>query len=381
MEINLDDEYIIQKLKNSSFVNFRNSTYEKLFNKDELDYIINRFESFKSYKESLYRIVHHIETQPICPICGNEIKFNKGYAKTCSHSCQNKLRNSIETLNKKVKEKYNVDNIWQSEEIKERCKQKHLETYGVENISQADLIKERKRNTCLEHFGVKAGFNNGKAEETKLEKYGSSTYNNIEKQKQTNLIKYGEDSIFKSKEYKERIKKTFNEKYGVDYATQLQKTIINSHSEEAIQKCFETQKRNKTINKSKEELKSYELIKNKFTDVIYQYRDKKRYPFNCDFYIPSLDLFIECQYAMFHHGRPYTGNEQDLEDIETLKQKSANRKQITGKSKTRYDSVIYIWTIHDVKKRQYAKEHNLNYLEFFTILELENWLMQYDKHK
>ena len=38
----------------------------------------------------------------------------------------------------------------------------------------------------------------------------------------------------------------------------------------------------------------------------------------------------------------------------------------------------YVWTIRDVKKRNIAKENNLNYIEFFTILELETWLKEYN---
>lgn len=374
----MTDNEIISKLNLSSYIKFKNSTYKKIFNEEELNYIQNRFESFKSYKESIYRIKHHIEQQPVCPICGKELIYRKGYNKTCSYSCQNKFRNSIETLNKKVKEKYNVNNVWQSEEIKEKCKQILIQKYGVENISQLPEIKIKKQQTCLKHYGVKAGFHSVKSKITKLQRYNSETYNNIQKQKQTCLEKYGADSIFKVQMFKDKIKQTFNQKYGVNYATQLPKTIINSHSLDAISKCFTTQKRNKTINTSKEEIKSFELIKNIFPDVIYQYMDKIRYPFACDFYIPSLDLFIECQYAMFHNKRPYLGNEDDLKEIEIIKEKAEKRKQITGKNKSRYDALIEIWTKHDVLKRNTAKQNHLNYLEFFTILELENWLKTYE---
>lgn len=375
----MTDNDILNIIDQSGYRKFRLSVYLKIFNNNQLNYLKHRFDTFNSFTETIYRIRNNIEIQPICPICGKYIKFNKGYSKTCSYSCQNKLRNSIVTLNTRVKEIYNVDNVWQSPEIKEKCKQSLLSKYGVDNISKSPVIKKRKMKTCLEHYGVKAGFNNGKSEITKLQKYNSSTYNNIEKNKQTCLERYGADCIFKVKKFQDIIKKTFNDKYGVDYATQLPKTIINSHSQKSIHKCFETQKRNKTINTSKIEQQSYELLKYRFPDTIYQYKDD-RYPFYCDFYIPSLDLFIECQYAMFHHGRPYIGSQEDLQDIELLKEKAIKRRQIT-KKKTRYDSVIEIWSIHDVKKRNIAKENGLNYKEFFTILDLENWLKEYETTK
>ena len=39
-----------------------------------------------------------------------------------------------------------------------------------------------------------------------------------------------------------------------------------------------------------------------------------------------------------------------------------------------YQNAIYTWTCLDVKKRETAKHNNLNFFEFYTILELINWL-------
>lgn len=35
---------------------------------------------------------------------------------------------------------------------------------------------------------------------------------------------------------------------------------------------------------------------------------------------------------------------------------------------------IIIWTIKDVEKREMAKKNNLNYLEFFTLDEVEKYI-------
>lgn len=76
-----------------------------------------------------------------------------------------------------VLDKYGVDNVFQSEDIKnkikdtmverygetnpmnvESFKQKQqdsvLEKYGVDNPSKSDIIKDKKKNTCLENYGV-----------------------------------------------------------------------------------------------------------------------------------------------------------------------------------------------------------------------------------
>ena len=57
------------------------------------------------------------------------------------------------------------------------------------------------------------------------------------------------------------------------------------------------------------------FLKERYPDVITQYKDD-RYPFACDFYIPSLDLFIECNYHWTHGGKPYEGTEDDKQIVE-----------------------------------------------------------------
>ena len=173
---------------------------------------------------------------------------------------------------------------------------------------------------------------------------------------------------------KEKFNETIMKRYGVKWFTQTDKLKHFSHTEEAEQKRYITSKRNGTLNTSKEENIIFKLLKVKFPDTICHYKDKKRYPFVCDFYIPSLDLFIEYQGSMFHNKRPYLGTEEDLKEVEDIKQKSEKRKQITGKQKTRYDSLIETWTVRDTLKRETAKKNELNYLEFFTFDEFIGWL-------
>ena len=123
------------------------------------------------------------------------------------------------------------------------------------------------------------------------------------------------------------------------YNTLLKKYGIKNFNNQ--NKRISTLIKNGTINSSKTENQSFILLKQKYSDVIHQYKDQERYPFTCDFYIPSLDLFIECQYGQFHNFKPYLNTKEDKKEIELLKQKSEQRKQITGKNKSRYDAVIY----------------------------------------
>ena len=187
----------------------------------------------------------------------------------------------------------------------------------------------------------------------------SSNYGK-QKIKQTLLDKYNVDSFSKTNEFKYYMSELMS-------STQMREQIYN------------TQKKNKSFNKSKTEDIAYTLLKEKYCDVIHHYKDKNRYPFICDFYIPSLDLFIECQFGMYHNKRPFTGNKLDKDEVVKLQEKSLKRKQITGKNKSRYDSVIYTWTILDPKKRNIAKLNNLNFIEFWNLNELKKWITETDK--
>lgn len=133
--------------------------------------------------------------------------------------------------------------------------------------------------------------------------------------------------------------------------------LINEFKE----KRFNTLVKNNSFNKSIPEEKSYILLKEKYPDVLRQYKSTV-YPYHCDFYIPSLDLYIECNYHWTHGGHPY--DPLNSEDIKKY-----------NKWKTIYNfKYCETWTIRDVKKRNTAKQNNLNWLEFFSIQELKDWL-------
>ena len=135
------------------------------------------------------------------------------------------------------------------------------------------------------------------------------------KNKQVFIEKFGCENPFQNEQIKEKIKHTNLQKYGVDniFKSTKFKIFYKEHKNDILDKGFETKRKNGTFNKSKPEDQSYIILKEKFPDVIRQYKDKERYPFNCDFYIPCLDLFIECNYHWTHGSHPYDGN--NISDI------------------------------------------------------------------
>ena len=113
---------------------------------------------------------------------------------------------------------------------------------------------------------------------------------------------------------------------------------------------------NNTYGKSQEEENYYKTLVQKYgeDDVIRQYSDPKRYPFDCDFYIPSEDLFIEINKHWTHGGHPF--DKMSLNDISKLEQWEEN-----AKTSQFYKNAIYVWTDLDVRKQDCAKQNHLNY--------------------
>jgi hypothetical protein len=86
------------------------------------------------------------------------------------------------------------------------------------------------------------------------------------------------------------------------------------------------------------------------TDIIRQYSDE-RYPFNCDFYIKSVDLFIECNFHWTHNSHYFDkNNEHDVKKLNIWKSKNS----------AYYKNAIYVWTVSDLRKKEYSKQ--LNYI-------------------
>lgn len=102
-----------------------------------------------------------------------------------------------------------------------------------------------------------------------------------------------------------------------------------------------------TFNTSKPEETCYKLLVDKFglDDVIRQYTSDL-YPFNCDFYIKSRNLYIEYNGSWTHGKHPFDPmNENDIALLEEWK----------AKGKKYYFVAINTWTKRDVIKRSIAK--------------------------
>jgi hypothetical protein len=106
------------------------------------------------------------------------IEFDKNNSKT--------QKTSVTNL-----EKYGVDNVFQSEKIKEKIRKSHMKKYGVDHHMKNDVVKNKMIKTLLEKYGVDNILKDNLVKE---------------KIKSTNKDRYGFDNPMKNKGIAEKSK-------------------------------------------------------------------------------------------------------------------------------------------------------------------------------
>ena len=148
---------------------------------------------------------------------------------------------------------------------------------------------------------------------------------------------------------------------GHPHSEETKELLRQIHLDPEFQKQrYEKMKKNGTFSISKPEEDMYKELCEQYGEdnVIRQYRDE-RYPFACDFYIPSEDLFIELNACWTHGPHPFDENNKD--DVELL-----NEWKEKSQTSQYYKNAIYTWTELDVRKQKIAKENNLKYKVIYS---------------
>ena len=166
-----------------------------------------------------------------------------------------------------------------------------------------------------------------------------------EKLKQTSLARYGTKNPCQAKEVKQKCDETKFKKHGDKHYTNREK-------------AFETTKKN-GMYRTKLEDRYLDRLKKVYPDIIQHYTSEK-YPFECDFYIPSKDLYIELNVFYLHGGHFF--DEKNPEDINKLND---------WKSR---DIDITVWTVKDLIKRDFAIRNKLNYVVLWSEKELNDFI-------
>lgn len=352
------------------------------------------------FAHKIHWYINDIDNFSYCVVCGkiNRRKIhniNKGYLNDCcTASCACKHPNTIKRHKKTYMERYGVESPLQSKEIRQRWKQTCREKYNAESPFNSKEIQDKIKQTCISKYGKNTpNAQKWKQEHTKrnvLQKYGVENVSMLQpvkdKKKQTCTFNYGVESPFKSETVRNRAKQTCMDRYGVENPlqsevfkekskqTNLTKygTPYASQSTNFKERVHNTKKINNTFNISKPEQDAYQSLILKYPIVLKQHKDEK-YPFNCDFYIPSIDTYIELNYTWMHGGEPYTGTitQQDKVGIWENRSRELNH---TGKLKKSYSQAINTWTVSDLKKRVHALSNNLKWLCFYNKSEFLSWL-------
>lgn len=310
------------------------------------NYLKYRFSDSKSINETLYRIFLNIEIRPRCKYCGGEATYiNSGkFQRFCSVKCAMNSEEVKQHCKDLLQEKYGVDNVYQLESVKNKIKQTCIEKYGTDNYLKSEESKIKIRETSLKRYGTE---------------YPSQSQVFRDKVKKTNNERYGGNAPACSTEVQNKMRKTCEEKYGIPSYVQTQQFKDLWKNKDFVKKIkekeYKTKKNNNSFKKSTPEIKILELLKINYPDTIYQYSTDPRYPFNCDFYIPSLDLFIEYN-GHWTHG-PHSFDENNEKDLKLLE-----KWQEEYKIKGTKGGGINTWTRRDPLKLKTAKENNLNYL-------------------
>lgn len=315
--------------------------------------------------EIYYRLKNNLKKRPVCIICGKPVKYTSGhYAKFCSKECQYSDLGKKITKEIKIKsnlEKYGVEHTSQLKDVTDkRTKsradhvnkiQQHVreslyKKYGAYDVMHIPHILQKIKDTNLKKFGVEFPLQ-------QLKKENSEIYQKIS---QTCINKFGVDSPLKNKEIREKIKQTNIQKYGVD--NPLKNKEIWKKSQDNRQISSKSKLENNFLN--------YLKLKYESDDIITQYKSKE-YPYYCDFYIKSINLYIEIQGHWTHNDHPF--------DINNLNDQLIMNKWCTKSlSDKYYKNALNIWTIKDVEKRNTAIQNNLNYLEIFGKTDLNKYI-------
>lgn len=339
----------------------------------------------------------------------------------CSNSCANS-GNSKKSQKTKLGKYGSVNN---SKKIVETFKANHGEDgYSIQmKLIQANMTPEQKRiankkrmKTYNERYGVNGRSDRMKTVWSELTEEEKNERNEHIKQTKTErhgedygkynayitsyhcMLKHGVSHYMKVPELREladdkreqttgyrcslsdpsvraKAEETCLKNNGVRYGILLPEVQEKLRSSEIQQKKYQTHKKNNSFNSSSKEDEIGKYILSIFPNTIFQYNDsryvnaKTLIPYNCDYYIPELDLFIEYQGSQYHHNHPFDKtNPDDLNEINRLKERSKSLHEQLENSDNRnnqYDNIIECWTKRDVLKRESAKLNNINYLEIW----------------
>ena len=231
------------------------------------------------YNTRIHWILFNRTDFPICPICKSSENFKnknvqifKGYTECCCKACA--VKNPVRC--KKISETHlrrskEDPEYWNRRYEKSKCT--NIAKYGVENVSQSEEIKNKKIATFQKHYNVQYGFQSKEV---------------IDKIERTMVEKYGVKHILQSETYKNAFKQTCINRFGVDHPM---------HNDIIRRKTRKGYYYDNVFFDSSWELCMYIYLKDNNIDFTYQPKD-------CDFEY-SFDNSIHKYFPDFKIGEEY----------------------------------------------------------------------------
>lgn len=335
-------------------------------------------------KVAVHTILHGLSCYPSCAICGKVLQdkdlvnIQQGFHKTCSNRCRARYFSAViatdewkRELGDAIHEAYqdmddDAHQRWllsvqaYHDNATQEQKARRVQSYK-DTVSRRSDIEKRSLSLHISN-GLRSMSSEQRARWRRNVSAGLASM--AQEAKDARNAKIGR------KNRKRHSEKSVEEKEKTRLAL---RDASASRSQEAIdrmtERCAATKRKNGTFNSSKPEQTTYEMLVKTFgkDDVVRQFKSD-RYPFSVDFYVKSLDLFIECNYSWTHKGHWYDpkSNEDRIEA-----EKMYHRYESTGKRY--YKNAADTWTIRDMKKHNVALQNNLNYLVFWNLEEAMNY--------
>ena len=248
---------------------------------------------------------------------------------------------------------------------------KYMKEYGIEKSKEQRYAARSKltKETNIKRYGTPGYNNREKAVQTCIERYGVDNISKLEdikhKKRETCLERFGVEYPAQIDSWREKVNKHYQEKYGCDWNTQAPDYWDKIDKESWLEKQKHTKSKNHTFKTSKTEERCKKYLESIFKEVCNHYSDE-RYPFNCDFYIPEKDLFIELNAHWTHGGHPFDPNSiEDQEKLTEWKEKAKTSQYILN--------AIDTWTVRDPLKIKTARDNNINYITFYSEKELKSY--------
>ena len=142
----------------------------------------------------------------------------------------------------------------------------------------------------------------------------------------------------------------------------------DEQKQQRIYRMVQSKKQNNSFSTSGPEERLYNILCDEFSpgDIDRQHIDAT-YPYACDFYIKSINLYIELNGFYAHGNHPFNPeSSEDLEELEYLRMQPQTRILKTGRIGKSYAAMkIYVWATKDREKLKTAVINNLHYIAIY----------------